>query len=80
MNYYIYLDQPVTEILPADIHTTIIKVTPTTYKSFQELIQRGANLWPDAPPEIKEFADLITTGRILQDYHGQDTSGKVSKN
>ena len=45
-------------------------------KSFKELIQRGANLWPDAPPEIKELADLVTNGKILQDYHGQDTSKK----
>jgi hypothetical protein len=41
---------------------------------FKELVQRGANLWPDAPAEIKEAADLITNGTILQDYRGQDTS------
>lgn len=42
-----------------------------SWKSFQELIQRGANLWPDAPPEIKEFADLVTNGQIMQDYKRQ---------
>lgn len=41
---------------------------------FKELVQRGANLFPDAHPELKEFADLITNGTILQDYRGQDTS------
>lgn len=29
-------------------------------KNFKELVQRATNLWPDAQPEIKEFADLIT--------------------
>ena len=41
------------------------------WKHFQELIQRGANLWPDAPPEIKEFADLVTNGTVMQDYYRQ---------
>jgi len=39
------------------------------YKNFQELIQRGANLWPDAPASIKRLADLITSGKIMQEYH-----------
>lgn len=42
-----------------------------SWKSFQELIQRGSNLWPDAPPEIKEFADLVTNGKVMQDYYRQ---------
>lgn len=42
---------------------------------FKELVQRGANLWPDAPPEIKEFADRVTTGRVQQDYRAQ--AGKL---
>lgn len=41
------------------------------WKSFQELVQRGSNLWPDAPPEIKEFADMVTSGRVMQDYYKQ---------
>lgn len=40
-------------------------------KEFKELVQRGTNLWPDASPDIKEFADLVTNGRILQDYRAQ---------
>lgn len=36
--------------------------------SFRELVQRGANLWPDAPAEIKEFADIITNGKVQQQY------------
>jgi hypothetical protein len=45
--------------------------------SFKELVQRGANLWPDAPAEIKEFADLVTTGQVLQDYKAQDLKRKT---
>lgn len=46
---------------------------------FKELVQRATNLWPDAPPEIKQFADQVTngdwmTGAALQDYRRQDTS------
>ena len=51
-----------------------IVITDASIKRFQELVQRGTNLWPDAHPEIKETADIITTGSILQNYRGQDTS------
>lgn len=44
--------------------------------AFQQLVQRGANLWPDATPAIKAFADEITSGKVLQDYSKQDTSPK----
>lgn len=40
-------------------------------KEFKELVQRGTNLWPDASPDIKEFADLVTNGKVLQDYRAQ---------
>jgi hypothetical protein len=54
-----------------------IAIPVANYGAFQELIQRGANLWPDAPPAIKEFADLVTSGRVMPDYHKQDTSKKA---
>ena len=38
------------------------------YIHFQELIQRGSNLWPDAPACVKQIADLVTSGRIMQSY------------
>lgn len=43
-------------------------------KDFEELVFRATNLWPDAPPYIKEFADKLIHGKILQDYRRQDTS------
>lgn len=48
-----------------------------TTAAFIELIQRGANLWPDAPPEIKEIADLVTNGEIMQEYSHQRGSPKT---
>jgi len=39
--------------------------------NFKQLVQRGANLWPDAQPEIKELADQVTNNKILQDYRQQ---------
>lgn len=36
--------------------------------AFKTLIQRGAQTWADAPASIKEAADLITSGKIMQDY------------
>lgn len=57
-----------------DIEFTIVIDTEDSLKSFRKLIQRGANLWPDAPYEIKEAADLITNGYILQDYKTQTKS------
>jgi hypothetical protein len=41
-------------------------------EKFKELVQRGSNLWPDAPASIKEFADQVTTGTVLQDYKSQE--------
>ena len=55
-----------------------IAIDSLSAEDFQTLVQRGANLWPDAPPEIKKFADLITSGEILQDYNAQ--TGSNTKN
>lgn len=49
---------------------------PKALAAFKELVQRGANLWPDAPPEIKTFADEVTNGRILQDYESQSKGSR----
>jgi hypothetical protein len=35
------------------------------------LIQAGAQTNPDLPPGIKEFVDILTTGKIQQDYYTQ---------
>lgn len=39
---------------------------------FKRFIQRAANLHPDASPQMKEFADIIThDGIVMQDYYTQ---------
>lgn len=60
-------------------NSSSVNITITDKQSwldFKVLVQRGSNLWPDAPPKIKEFADLVTNGEVLQDYRSQDTSQK----
>jgi hypothetical protein len=48
----------------------VIKIdTAEDYKMFQELIQRGANLWPDAPSEIKDISDMITNCKVMKNYY-----------
>lgn len=42
------------------------------WSDFQKLIQRGAQTWADAPPGIKELADLVTNGTVLQNYWEQN--------
>lgn len=43
-------------------------------KEFKTLINRAMNTWDEASPEMKEFADLVIHGKILQDYRSQDSS------
>lgn len=48
-------------------------------EAFKKLVFRATNLWPDAPAEIKIFADEVEHGKALQDYASQDTSPKRKK-
>ena len=67
---FIQSDHAATDELLISVHTMHAA-------AFRELVQRGANLWPDAPPYIKELADIITNnGVVQQDYYAQDTSPK----
>jgi hypothetical protein len=40
-------------------------------KDFKEMVNRAFNCWDTASPELKVFADKITHGKILQNYHAQ---------
>jgi len=53
------------------IAKAIVCETAEEYTQFQMLVQRGANLWPDAPPAMKRLADLVTSGKVMQDYDAQ---------
>lgn len=58
------------------IRKTIEADTAEDWKHLQQVFQRACNLWPDAPAAIKEIADVVTNGKVLQDYKKQDTSPK----
>lgn len=54
-----------------------IQVSATSAKVFEELVHRATNLWPDAPPEVKEFADTITNeGKLMQDYRRAEVTAQ----
>lgn len=38
---------------------------------FQRLVNRALGTWDNAPAQIKEFGDMVTEGKILQDYQSQ---------
>lgn len=38
---------------------------------FKDLINRALNCFPDAHPELKELGDILTEGKVLQDYASQ---------
>lgn len=52
----------------------VVFVSAESQEIFKEMVFRATNLWPDAPPSIKMFADLLHHGRVLQNYEQQDTS------
>jgi len=43
---------------------------------FKELVQRALNCWPNAHPALKELGDMLTHGKILQDYWSNRTDMK----
>lgn len=45
-----------------------IEVEKESIPEFKELVHRATNLWPDASPDVKKFADVITIGKPMQDY------------
>ena len=68
----------VTRIKGPDNSTIALNIVIDTAESievFKELVNRATNLWPDATPEVKEFADVVTNeGKVWQDYESQNTS------
>jgi hypothetical protein len=63
----------ITVVSPEDTDSACtIVIEPRMRKAFNEMVQRGTNLWPDAHPVIKELADIITVGVIQQNYQEQN--------
>lgn len=49
-----------------------VQIPRVLWPAFQQLIQRGAQTWSDAPPAMKELADMVTNGQVLQNYWDQN--------
>lgn len=47
---------------------SIVADTQEDYILVQEIFQRAGNLWPDASPQVKRIIDLVTNGKVMQDY------------
>lgn len=54
--------------LPAELTISVFG-SPWLVEQMKVLIQRGAATWSEAPAEIKGLADLVTSGRVMQDYN-----------
>lgn len=50
----------------AEIH---ISITAESIPGFTALISDALNCRPDVHPELKELGDMLTHGRVLQDYY-----------
>lgn len=60
---------------------TTIDIHADSMEAFKEMVQRATQCWPDAPAEIKHFADEITNGAPMQDYFkNPHLSGPVKSN
>ncbi len=46
----------------------IVATTDADYKLLQQVMHRATNLWPDAPAQVKRLSDVVTNGKVMQDY------------
>lgn len=57
-----------------------IEISGDSLPRFKDLINKALNCRPDVHPELKELGDMLTHGRILQDYyHTRTDPDKGSK-
>lgn len=54
-----------------EIDNLQIGITQDSLVRFTKLISEGLNCKDQAHPELKELGDMLTHGRILQDYYSQ---------
>lgn len=74
----IFVDTGGTEVPPNQkvIEWYAIRFTPGHLEAFKTLVNRGMNTWDEAPPELKEFADILIHGEVLQDYYRSTFASK----
>jgi hypothetical protein len=51
-----------------NIDAAHFSVTEESLPSFTKAINRALNTWDEASAELKELGDMLTHGKILQDY------------
>jgi hypothetical protein len=49
-----------------ELHISV--TTPNSLANFTQLVNRALNCWDEAPKELKELGDLLTHGRVTQEY------------
>lgn len=52
----------------------IVATTAEDFETLKVIMFRATNLWPDAPASVKVLSDMVTNGKVLQDY-GTDDAG-----
>lgn len=72
--------------------SVVLKTLPDTYSEggnlelyvpkeiipqFKQLISKALNSFPDAHPALKELGDMLTHGKVLQDYYSQRTDKQL---
>jgi len=58
-------------ISPDYLDLVLIELDKVGLENMKLILARACNVWPDAPPEIKEYHDTLIHGRVLQDYYSQ---------
>jgi hypothetical protein len=67
----VYRETP-PEMATDGIPIATVRITGTRdIEFFKQLVQRATNCWDNAPVSILEFADVVTVGRIQQNYEAQ---------
>lgn len=54
-----------------DLQSLSLLITGASLERLQTLVDRALNTWDSAHPELKELGDMLTHGRITQDYYAQ---------
>lgn len=55
----------------------IITVDGESISQFKELVNRALNCWDDAPKDLKELGDMLSHGKILQQYSDSPSQSKI---
>lgn len=56
----------------------VMLTTAESFAQFAKLVDAGASLDPNLPANVKQFVDMVTSGKVLQDYYSQDQKAPES--